>query len=454
MTYIEGQGLPYHGQLPGLEANDHPQYMLDSEFVSYSGALQSQIDGNTILITTTSGYLQGEIDSIGGSIITDHGLLTGLGDDDHTQYVLHNYDVGVGNFVASVGSVALQSGASDNILIGTDAGDNINTGDYNICIGKDAGTAITTGYDNIVIGRSAGSTFTTGFSNVLIGGESGKDMTTAANSNICIGPRSGKAITTGARNTCIGYQTTFNNPCTGNDNILIGFSVGQYLTTGSNNVIIGNDYIAAITTGSNNTIIGYGAGYTLDSSDSGNVFIGCYAGRNEAGSNKLYIDNSATTTPLIYGDFTSNYVWVNYTFGVRDGGEIRFYDSGNSNYVGFEAPALTGNQIWVLPTADSSNGFVMKTNGAGTLSWIDHGGLAGKSDDDHTQYLLVNGTRNAATLGITGDLSVGGKTNIASNVPASAGAAGTAGDVAWDSDFIYICVATNTWKRAALSTWP
>lgn len=39
------------------------------------------------------------------------------------------------------------------------------------------------------------------------------------------------------------------------------------------------------------------------------------------------------------------------------------------------------------------------------------------------------------------------------SAPATAGATGTAGQWAWDSGYIYICVATNTWKRAALSTW-
>ena len=37
--------------------------------------------------------------------------------------------------------------------------------------------------------------------------------------------------------------------------------------------------------------------------------------------------------------------------------------------------------------------------------------------------------------------------------PASAGAAGNTGDFCWDSGYVYMCVATNTWKRAALSTW-
>jgi len=37
--------------------------------------------------------------------------------------------------------------------------------------------------------------------------------------------------------------------------------------------------------------------------------------------------------------------------------------------------------------------------------------------------------------------------------PASATAAGTAGEFAWDSNYIYICTATNTWKRVGISTW-
>lgn len=47
--------------------------------------------------------------------------------------------------------------------------------------------------------------------------------------------------------------------------------------------------------------------------------------------------------------------------------ELRFYDNGN--YVGFEAPALGADQIWVLPTADGAVGEHMVSDGAGTLSW-------------------------------------------------------------------------------------
>jgi len=37
--------------------------------------------------------------------------------------------------------------------------------------------------------------------------------------------------------------------------------------------------------------------------------------------------------------------------------------------------------------------------------------------------------------------------------PASAGATGNAGDICWDSSYLYVCTATNTWRRIAHSTW-
>jgi len=37
--------------------------------------------------------------------------------------------------------------------------------------------------------------------------------------------------------------------------------------------------------------------------------------------------------------------------------------------------------------------------------------------------------------------------------PDSATATGTAGDIRYDTNYVYICTATNTWKRVAISTW-
>ena len=37
--------------------------------------------------------------------------------------------------------------------------------------------------------------------------------------------------------------------------------------------------------------------------------------------------------------------------------------------------------------------------------------------------------------------------------PASATATGNQGEIAWDASYLYVCTATNTWKRAALASW-
>ncbi|MAV69860.1 MAG: hypothetical protein CMG04_03550, partial [Candidatus Marinimicrobia bacterium] len=47
--------------------------------------------------------------------------------------------------------------------------------------------------------------------------------------------------------------------------------------------------------------------------------------------------------------------------------ELRFYEG--ANYVGFEAPSLSADKIWVLPDSDGSSNQVLQTNGSGTLSW-------------------------------------------------------------------------------------
>ncbi len=47
----------------------------------------------------------------------------------------------------------------------------------------------------------------------------------------------------------------------------------------------------------------------------------------------------------------------------------------------------------------------------------------------------------------------GGATTASSSAPSTATSTGTAGTIAYDADYIYVCVATNSWKRASLTTW-
>ena len=55
---------------------------------------------------------------------------------------------------------------------------------------------------------------------------------------------------------------------------------------------------------------------------------------------------------------------------------------------------------------------------------------------------------------VAGNLTVAGTViHTLSATPASAGAAGVTGTLSWDASYIYICTATNTWKRVAIATW-
>ena len=89
----------------------------------------------------------------------------------------------------------------------------------------------------------------------------------------------------------------------------------------------------------------------------------------------------------------------------------------------------------------------------------DRGATAGKSSlhvraEDGTSHVLGD-LSGIGTLTPTAPLDVAGDTLRlrTARTPASATAAGNAGDVCWDSGFIYVAVAANSWKRAALTTW-
>lgn len=77
---------------------------------------------------------------------------------------------------------------------------------------------------------------------------------------------------------------------------------------------------------------------------------------------------------------------------------LREPSGGGTNYTGFSAPALAGNIVYTLPIADGNASDVLKTDGAATLAWVDHGGISGLGADDHTQYALLAGRSGGQIL--------------------------------------------------------
>jgi hypothetical protein len=95
----------------------------------------------------------------------------------------------------------------------------------------------------------------------------------------------------------------------GKNNSAFGYKVLDKLTSGANNTAVGQGALYSNKSGSSNTALGVQAGYKATGKL--NVFIGYKAGFSEKKSNKLYIDNSSTSSPLIYGDFLKNTLTVN-----------------------------------------------------------------------------------------------------------------------------------------------
>ncbi len=151
----------------------------------------------------------------------------------------------------------------------------------------------------------------TGGSSVFLGSEAGENDDGTNNRNVGIGWAALNINTSGFNNTAIGFRSLQKNT-SGSRNIAIGnFASGECLT-GDFNVSLGDGADGYNKYGSNNTVVGYDAGgWSVPHSKSGSVFLGYRAGFYEQNDNKLYIENSFSTTPLIYGEFDNDLVRIN-----------------------------------------------------------------------------------------------------------------------------------------------
>ncbi len=118
--------------------------------------------------------------------------------------------------------------------------------------------------------------------------------------------------------------------------------------------------------------------------------------------------------------------------------------------------------------SDTNIGFMLRPKGTGALQvYADTGAtprmLATGPDTNINLNLQTKGSGVVQANGVevvtlTGTQALTLKTLTSpkitpGNAPASASAAGAAGQVEWDSGYVYVCTAANTWKRAAVATW-
>jgi len=202
-----------------------------------------------------------------------------------------------------------------NVFIGRAAGKSNTTGSTNIAIGNKAFYSNTTGYENVALGPHSLFSSTAGYENTAVGSRSLYSNTTGRG-NSALGVQALYYNTTGAQNAAVGSSALIANT-EGSYNTAIGWAALSRNTTGQYNIGVGGQSNAYNQEGSENTMVGYGAGSGSSlHNKSGNIFIGYKAGFFEPGSNKLYIENSDTATPLIYGEFDNDILVVNGKVGI------------------------------------------------------------------------------------------------------------------------------------------
>lgn len=102
------------------------------------------------------------------------------------------------------------------------------------------------------------------------------------------------------------------------------------------------------------------------------------------------------------------------------------------------ADAPVGPETMASRMDDSVDALLSSHSGAARPSYAVNGTLWLDTDDGLLR--LYNGTSDQIVPSLV-------------TVPASAAATGTLGQWAQDDSYIYICTATDTWKRVAIATW-
>lgn len=143
------------------------------------------------------------------------------------------------------------------------------------------------------------------------------------------------------------------------------------------------------------------------------------------------ITSSVTTSTSVTGSVTTGGVGADGTDATGD--VVGPASSTDTAIARFDS--TTGKLLKNSATTIADNGYIYSPGSLETA-----GAIIADTISEHTASAGI--THNTDKLIIS-----------TAKTPANASAAGTAGTIAWDTSYIYICTATNTWKRVAIATW-
>lgn len=160
--------------------------------------------------------------------------------------------------------------------------------------------------------------------------------------------------------------------------------------------------------------------------------------------------------------------------------QARFYNGGlnlwSGSFLGFgsdpssPATCLRGDAANYISTRNSTSACSLAAYNTyssttsyerGVMDWqttantLRVGTEKGSGGGSARSMVIVTDATARITIGSTGQTTINGSSLIidTAKTPSSASDTGTTGMVCWDSSYVYVCTATNTWKRAAIATW-
>ena len=196
-----------------------------------------------------------------------------------------------------------------SVFFGLGAGQNDDqVTNYNVFVGENAGNAMTTGRRNVGVGYNALSNQFRQHDNVAVGFNAANAFEDVRRT-IAVGSNAMSSVDSVDFNIALGHNALINHE-ERNYNIAVGaFTLGNSINA-RNNVALGTGALSSMVSGGFNVAIGHRAG---ESSVGNNycVYLGHMAGANNTSGRRMFIDNSATATPLIWGDFSVDSIVIN-----------------------------------------------------------------------------------------------------------------------------------------------
>jgi hypothetical protein len=468
-----------HGGLGGLSDNDHTQYTLkatltekgDIYYASAASTPAALAHGNAGDILQSGGHdgvpswLAQSTFAVAAKGVTngdshdhnggdgaqiDHGGLGGLSDDDHPQYIKHSLALAANDFLVAsgVGVFAKQSLADVKTTLGLGTAAYTASTDYAV-----AAKGVTGGDSHDHNGGDGAQ-----ISHANLSGLSNDDHTqyikhslATAASDFLVASGAGVFIkkTLAETKTVLGLGSAAYTASTA--------YVTHALATAANDFLVasGSGAFVKKTLAETKTVLGLGTAAYTASTDYAVAAKGVTNGdsHDHNGGDGAQIAH-ANLSGLTNDDHTQ-YIKHALATAANDflvasasGTFVKKTLAETKTVLGLGTAAYTAATDYAVAAKGVTNGDTHDHNG-GDGAQIDHGGLAGISDDDHTQYPLLAGRSGGQT--INGDTAASGNLHISSTANATKGSVMFGDDLEIHDGTGFLTIDSNPMARLSIN---